>query len=139
MVSTSILQRSRRIWIGGQCVQLQDSMLIPRIHPRLRYSFWAMVVYLAGFSALISVVSHYFLIPAILAAHDATPAEKRLLSGSAALLMAVLLFILCVGILIVFRVRRFFFPQPTSAPSKTQYVDSWAEAGKRANTQSADQ
>jgi hypothetical protein len=46
--------------------------------------------------------------------------------------MAVILFILCVGILIVFRVRRFFFPQPSSVPQKTQYVDAWAEAGKRA-------
>src|SRR4029079_1940110 len=100
----------------------ESPMLLPRFHPRLRQSLWAMVVFLAGFSALISVVSHYFLIPALLASHDATPAEKRLLSGSAALLMAVVLFILCVGIMLVFRVRRFFFPSASPARTKTQYI-----------------
>src|SRR3954454_9899032 len=107
-------------------------MLLPRVHPRLQQSLWATIAFLAGFSILITIVARYFLIPAILASRDATPAEKRLLSGSATLLMAVVLFFLGVGILLIFRVRRFFFPSALPARQKTQYVDAWVEAGKRA-------
>jgi hypothetical protein len=41
------------------------------------------------------------------------------------------LFILFAGLMITFRFGRFFFPRSTPPPSKTQYVDAWAESAKR--------
>ncbi|WP_428938491.1 hypothetical protein [Fontivita pretiosa] len=101
-------------------------------------AIWTVVVFLAGFAALISLLSRYFLIPALLAAHDATASEKRQLSAVATLLLAVVLFILGVGLMLVFRVRRFFFPRSTGSESRqqTSYVDAWTESAKRFKNQS---
>ena len=41
------------------------------------------------------------------------------------------LFILFVGLMMTFRIGRFFFPRSTPPPAKTQYVDAWAESGTR--------
>lgn len=90
-----------------------------------------MVVFLAGSAVLIWLVSVRFLIPAMIAAQDATPAQKRELAAFSRLLLAIVLFILSVGILMVFRIRRFFFPRGTPTRQKTEYIDAWAEAGKR--------
>jgi hypothetical protein len=91
-----------------------------------------MLAFLVGFSLLIVLVSHYFLIPAILASQDATPQEKRHIQAMATLLLTVVLFILGVGIVLTLRVKRFFLSSAPITPTKTQYVDAWAEAGKRA-------
>ncbi|HEY7090356.1 MAG TPA: hypothetical protein VH518_19830 [Tepidisphaeraceae bacterium] len=95
-------------------------------------SIWAMIFFLAGFTALIILVSHYFLIPALLASNGATAEEKRHLQAFATLLLTIVLFMLGVGIVLVLRVKRFFVSGPASTRQKTQYVDAWAEAGKRA-------
>jgi hypothetical protein len=89
-----------------------------------------MVVFLAGFAALIVLVSHYFLIPALLASRDATPQEKRHIQAFATLLLTVVLFILGVCLVLMLRVKRFFI-SATQSRQKTEYVDAWAEAGKR--------
>lgn len=91
------------------------------------------MVFLAGFAGLISLLSRYFLIPALLAANDATAAQKRQLSAVATLLLAVVLFILGVGLMLVFRVRRFFFPRSTGSESRqhTSCVDAWSESARR--------
>jgi hypothetical protein len=94
-------------------------------------SLWAMIAFLAGFTILITVLAHYFLIPAMEAAQGATPAQKRQLSAYSTLLLAVVLFVLGVGLVLVFRIRRFFFPRATSAPQKTEYVDAWSESARR--------
>jgi len=101
-------------------------------------AIWAVVVFLAGFAALISLLSRYFLIPALLAANDATAVEKRQLSALATLLLAVVLFILGVGLMLVLRVRRFFFPRSTGSESRQQttHVDAWTESAKRMKNQS---
>ena len=42
------------------------------------------------------------------------------------------LFVLFAGLLLSFRVGRFFFPRPTPAPRRrTEYVDAWVESGRR--------
>jgi hypothetical protein len=92
-----------------------------------------MVVFLTGFSILVWYVSDRFLIPGMVAAHDATPGQKRQLQAFSRLLLAIVLVILSVSILLIFRVRRFFFPRKTNPGlPKTEYVDAWTEAGKRA-------
>src|SRR5690242_21918421 len=91
---------------------------------------WALIIFLLGFFVLLIVVSHYYLLPALTVAKGATPTEKRWLSAASMLLMFVVLFTLIVGIMLVFRVRRYFAPPP-AVRTKTQYVDAWAESAKR--------
>src|SRR2546430_2250122 len=93
---------------------------------------WRVIVFMVAFAALIAFVSHYYLIPALSAAKDATPREKRWLMASSRLLLAVILFIIVAGIFMTFRVGRFFFPRYSRPPrSPTQYIDAWAESAKR--------
>ena len=92
---------------------------------------WAMVAYLLGFAVLITFIAWYFLIPAMQAATDATPRQRQQLSATSLLLMAVVLLIVFVGIVLTFRISRFFFPRPPHQPTKTQYVDAWAESARR--------
>lgn len=109
-------------------------------HPlRPPRSIWPMVAFLVGAAILIWVVADQFLIPAMEAAQDATVRQKRHLMAWARLLLAIVLVILCVGIILLFRIRRFFFPSPVSKRQKTEYIDAWAEAGKRATAPSADE
>jgi len=84
-----------------------------------------------AFAILIAIVSHYYLIPALDAAKNATPPEKRWLVASSRLLLAVILFVVIAGIFLAFRVGRFFFPRPSRPRVKTQYIDAWAESAKR--------
>ena len=93
---------------------------------------WALLIFLLGYVLLLVVVSHYYLLPAMKVVHDATPAERKWLSASSALLLAVVLFIIIVGIVLTFRVSRFFFPRPSGTREKpTQYIDAWSESAKR--------
>ena len=92
---------------------------------------WALMVYLLSFGILVAIISHYYLIPALQAAANASPRERRLLSANSLLLMAVVLFILGVGLLLTFRVGRFFFPRQGEKRTQTRYIDAWAEAGRR--------
>ncbi len=99
--------------------------------PQLRMP-WGVIIFMLAFALLIAFVSRYYLIPALIAAKDATPREKRWLAASSRLLLAVILFVIGAGIVLTFRVGRFFFPrasQPKHQP--TQYIDAWAESGKR--------
>ena len=91
-----------------------------------------MVVFLGGFAAILIGVCYYYLFPAMNAAHDATPVEKRTLMAYSRLMLAVVLFVLFGLFLMTFRVGRFFFPRASAPRTKTKYVDAWAEAGKRA-------
>lgn len=98
---------------------------------------WAILAFLLGFSLLLVVLIWYYLIPAGEAARDASPPDKAKLRAVSTLLLAVVLFVLFVGLILTFRVGRFFFPRPhpgTGKPVKTQYVDAWAESAKRMPT-----
>jgi len=97
-------------------------------------SVWPLVIFLLGFVALVWLVSNRFLLPAMVAAQDATTEQKRQLMAYSRLLLAIVLFVLCVGMLMIFRVRRFFFPRSLPSRQKTEYIDAWAEAGRRLNS-----
>jgi len=104
-------------------------MSLPVINRRLRRSIWATIAFLGGFAALITFISLYYLIPALEAANNADPAQRKALSAYSTLLMALVLVLLGIGIILVFRIRRFFLS--SGSHEKTKYVDAWAEAGKR--------
>jgi hypothetical protein len=91
---------------------------------------WALVLFLLGFFALLVIVSRYYLLPAFAVLEGATPSERKWLSAASMLLMSVVLFTVIVGLILVFRVRRYFAPPP-STRTKTQYIDAWAESAKR--------
>ena len=106
-------------------------MFSPTTHPRWRAP-WGLLVFLLAYLILIAVVSRYYLLPALEVIRNATPAERRLLNATSLLLLAVVLFVIGVGVVLTFRVSRFFFPRPTAAGrSRTQYIDAWAESSKR--------
>jgi hypothetical protein len=98
---------------------------------RFRRSVWGMIAFGLGFAALIVVVGRWYLIPAMQASMDATPGQKQQLSAYSLLLMAIMLFAVICGLLLVFRISRFFFPAPPTERTQTKYVDAWAEASKR--------
>ena len=106
---------------------------------RLARSISGMIAFLIGSMVLVIVVSHHFLIPAILVSRDATPQEKRHIQAVATLLLTVVLFILGVGIVLLLRVKRFFIPSSQPTRQKTEYIDAWAEAGKRASARQEDE
>ena len=106
--------------------------MLPR-HRRVRAGRtpWAVLLFLVGFATLIVFVSFYYLMPAMKAALSAGPSQRRHLAAHSSLLMALILLILFVGLLMTFRIGRFFFPRSTPPPAKTKYVDAWAESAKR--------
>ena len=55
-----------------------------------------------------------------------------------ALLFALVLVILISGLILTFRIGRFFFPRPSGPRVQTKHVDAWAEAGKRAKLADSD-
>lgn len=95
-------------------------------------SVWPVIFFLLGFVILLVVLGHYWIIPGMAALQDATtdPQQKATLRAYAALLLVVVLTLSIVGLLLVFRVRRFFFPQQPR-PHKTEYQDAWSESAKR--------
>lgn len=97
---------------------------------RLDRSIWALAVFAVGFAILIAIVSHYFLIPALHAGQDAAPEQRRQLAAVATLLLAVVLAMLCVGVLLVLSVRRRLRFMERSE-QKTKYIDAWAESARR--------
>ena len=80
------------------------------ISPRRGFhrTLWATSAFLIAFVALLSLVADYFMRPAVRAAHVATPPERRELSAISILLLVILLTMLTVGLMLTFRVRRFF-------------------------------
>jgi hypothetical protein len=99
---------------------------------RFDRSIWAVIAFLVVFVVVIGIVADYFLVPAMQLVRDATPAQKRQLVAASRLMMMIVLLVLCVLLFMFFRVKRFFFPQPLPKREKTEYVDLWAEAGRRA-------
>ena len=92
---------------------------------------WRVIVYLLGFAVLLTFISHYYLLPALKAATTATPAEKHLLVAHARLILVVFLVVLLAGLMMTFRVARFFFPRPPRQSKPTVYSDAWAESARR--------
>ena len=99
---------------------------------------WAVLAFLLLFAILIVCVSEYFLLPALSVVKDANPAQRLRLEAYSRLLLAIVLFILVVGLMLTFRIGRFFLPRPRAPKVQTKYVDAWAEAGRRAQTPPTD-
>jgi hypothetical protein len=76
-----------------------------------RRPFWATVAFLLAFAALLLLIGRYFMQPAVVAAHVADGPGRRQLSAVSILLLAILLVMLAVGLMLTFRVHRFFFPR----------------------------
>ena len=95
---------------------------------------WGTLFFLLGSAALIVVISNWYLLPAMDAARNAAPDEKRTLAAHARLLLSVVLFILVAGILLTFRFGRFFLPRQRGPRKPTQYVDAWTESARRVQT-----
>jgi hypothetical protein len=93
----------------------------------------AVLCFLLLFAILIVLVSQWYLLPTLNAFKTAGKAEKNEIAIYARLLLAVLLVILLIGLMLTFRIGRFFFPRKSEPPVRTKYVDAWAEAGKRAS------
>ena len=104
-------------------------------HSRAGRAHWAVLAFMVGFAVLILGVSYSYLLPAMDAALGATDTEKRRLAAYSRLLLAVILFLLFVGLWMTFRVGRFFFPRGQSGQRvRTKYVDAWAESARRMET-----
>ena len=102
---------------------------------------WGTLAFMAGSAVLILVISKWYLLPALAAARDAAPAERRTLAAHARLLLSVVLFILISGILMTFRFGRFFLPRHRDGERRkpTQYVDAWTESARRMQTPPSDE
>ncbi|HZK81474.1 MAG TPA: hypothetical protein VFC46_10415 [Humisphaera sp.] len=94
-------------------------------------SITAVLIYLIGFVILLLVVSHYYLFPAIEATRGASHIQRQALSAYATLVLAIVLFILLVGLLLTFKIGRFFRPRQVPRAKPTKYVDAWEESGRR--------
>jgi hypothetical protein len=91
----------------------------------------SVLIYLVGFVLLLAVVSKMFLIPALRAASGSDPIGRRQIGAVAWLIMSLVLLYLVMGLILTFRIGRFFFPRPRGPRVKTQYIDAWAESAKR--------
>jgi uncharacterized membrane protein YedE/YeeE len=106
----------------------------PGFRPILRSLLlaWPLVIFLAGFAALIALITHQYLVPAGTAVIGATPPQKRLLSAYSALLLSIVLLIIITGLVMVYRHRRSVrgvLNPPVER--ETKVVDAWAESGRR--------
>src|SRR5215210_879514 len=103
-------------------------------HHRPGRILWGTLIFLLGFAALIVIISNWYLLPALDAAKNAAPGERKVLATHARLVLSVVLFILIAGILLTFRFGRFFLPRQREPRKPTQYVNAWEESGRRMQT-----
>ena len=97
------------------------------------------IVFLVVFSLVLLAAMKLYLLPAMAALKDADPRQREHLQATAILMLCVVLFVLFAGLLLTFRPGRFFFPRAPMARAKpTEYVDAWAEAGRRATAEPPD-
>jgi hypothetical protein len=106
---------------------------------RTGLAYVRVVAFLVGFGVLLFFIVHYYLIPALQAAGQATPRERRILSVQSRLVLTLILFILLVGLILVFRVGRFFFPRHRQRPKPTNYPDAWAESARRVDVDQSEE
>ncbi|MDB5302416.1 MAG: hypothetical protein JWO87_4079 [Phycisphaerales bacterium] len=94
----------------------------------------AVLIYLVGYVVLLVFVSWYYLFPALVATRGADPLQRKLLSAHATMILALVLFILMAGLLLTFRIGRFFRPRQSPPGKPTEYIDAWTESARRMKT-----
>jgi hypothetical protein len=102
-----------------------------RIPPFPSRFHWAIAAFLLGFAVLLLILTHSYLLPAFGAFRTASPEEKKRIAAYSRLLLAVILVMLTAGLVLTFRVGRYFLPRHRPPRTKTQYTDAWAESGRR--------
>ena len=102
--------------------------------PHAGRSVVPVLTFLILFVVLLLFVSRYYLFPALEAARGASEPQKRVLSASASLILALVLFVLLAMLLLIFRIGRFFRPADRTPVKPTRYVDAWEESGRRMKT-----
>jgi hypothetical protein len=117
--------------------EMRSAALHPRAERPARTP-WSVLAFLILFSLGLIALTYYYLLPAhrafLQAKQDNDKPGLHAISATSALLMAVVLIILITGLLLTFRIGRLFFPRNSPPRTKTQYVDAWAESGKRMET-----
>jgi hypothetical protein len=109
-----------------------------RLLSRPGVGYGRVLAFLGGFAVLFIFVSRYYLIPATEAFGQASPGERRVLAAHSRLLLAIILVILLAGLILTFRVGRFFFPRPRQPAKPTRYPDAYAEAARRIKVEDDD-
>ena len=105
----------------------------------------SVLVFLVLFAILIALVSKFYITPGLERASHLSRTdpvqlrERHALAAHAMLVLMLMLTLLVVGLLMTFRISRFFFPRPTSPRIRTKVVDAWAEAGKRMEEKSEEE
>ena len=103
----------------------------------------AVIGFLVAFAVGFVALSYYYLFPALRAFLEAKELGdkkgQKAISATSALLLAILLVILVAGLILTFRIGRFFFPRQTAPRTRTKYVDAWAESAKRMQTPAEDE
>jgi hypothetical protein len=94
-------------------------------------TYAGVITYLLGFALLLVVMLHFFWIPTLESAHAANHLRRHWLGAVSWLMLAVVLVYLFAGLILTFRVGRFFLPRQREPRVRTKHVDAWAEAGKR--------
>lgn len=107
-------------------------------HPK-GVAYARLVAFLLGFTVLLIFVSYFYLFPALRARQTATEPERRVLAAHSLLLLAVLLFILLMGLFLTLRLGRFFLPHRRLRTRPTIYPDAWAESARRIEVEPRDQ
>lgn len=119
------------------------ALSVPPRHRRPGRAPWSVVTFLALYAMGLSALAYYYMVPAtralMAAKQDADLHGQRAIGATATLLLMVALLVLVSGIVITFRVGRYFFPRKTAPRTTTRYVDAWAESGKRMATPPADE
>jgi hypothetical protein len=90
-----------------------------------------MLIFLVAFVGILLLASYGFLFPALRAAENATPSQKRELTAYAALVLMLVLVCLVVILIVTFRVGQYFFPRHREPPTRTEPFDAWAESARR--------
>jgi len=100
-------------------------------------TIFAVLSFLTLFLILVLLVSKFYIEPSMqLASHlnrndPQQLKERHAIAAHGMLVMMLLLTLLVIGLLMTFRISRFFFPRPTAPRTRTKVIDAWAEAGKR--------
>jgi hypothetical protein len=100
-----------------------------RRYPSSSGFHWAVLAFLCGYLLLLLGLSYFYLIPAFRVLQEAEPEQRNRLAAFSALLLAVMLAVLVVGLLLTFRVRRYFVRDADSTGRDKSAKASRRESG----------